>query len=130
MRTDGRARRSSFARAAAKASATPRTSGIIPCWRLAKSPTFWWSTATDRALTWRKRVTRRPTRSTLRPTGRRETGSTEAEPRGSTVDRLTGIQIYARVVETGSFSKAARDLNLSQPTITKHVASLEHKLGA
>ena len=46
------------------------------------------------------------------------------------MDRLTGIQIFARAVETGSFSKAARDLNLTQPTVTKHVASLEQKLGA
>ncbi len=46
------------------------------------------------------------------------------------MDRLTGIQIFARAVETGSFSKAARDLNLTQPTVTKHVASLERKLGA
>jgi DNA-binding transcriptional LysR family regulator len=46
------------------------------------------------------------------------------------LDRLTGIQIFARAVETGSFSKAARDLNLTQPTVTKHVASLERKLGA
>lgn len=46
------------------------------------------------------------------------------------MDRLTGIQAFARAVETGSFSKAARDLNLTQPTVTKHVASLEKKLGA
>jgi DNA-binding transcriptional LysR family regulator len=46
------------------------------------------------------------------------------------LDRLTGIQAFARAVETGSFSKAARDLNLTQPTVTKHVASLEKKLGA
>ena len=46
------------------------------------------------------------------------------------MDRLTGIHIFARAVETGSFSKAARDLNLTQPTVTKHVASLERKLGA
>lgn len=46
------------------------------------------------------------------------------------MDRLTGIQIFARAVETGSFSKAARDLNLTQPTVTKHVASLERTLGA
>jgi DNA-binding transcriptional LysR family regulator len=46
------------------------------------------------------------------------------------VDRLTAIQIFARVVETGSFSKAARDLNLSQPTVTKHIASMELALGA
>lgn len=46
------------------------------------------------------------------------------------MDRLTAIQVFARVVETGSFSKAARDLGLSQPTVTKHVASTEQKLGA
>ncbi len=46
------------------------------------------------------------------------------------MDRLLAIQIYSRVVETGSFSRAARDLNLSQPTTTKHVASLEASLGA
>jgi DNA-binding transcriptional LysR family regulator len=46
------------------------------------------------------------------------------------MDRFTGLQIFARVVETSSFSKAARDLNLSQPTITRHVASLEAQLGA
>jgi DNA-binding transcriptional LysR family regulator len=46
------------------------------------------------------------------------------------MDRFTGIQIFARVVETGSFSKAARDLNVSQPTVTKHVAAMEGTLGA
>jgi DNA-binding transcriptional LysR family regulator len=46
------------------------------------------------------------------------------------LDRLTGIQIFARAVETGSFSRAARDLNLTQPTVTKHIASLERTLGA
>lgn len=35
-----------------------------------------------------------------------------------------------RAVESGSFSKAARDLNLTQPTVTKHVAALESQLGA
>ena len=46
------------------------------------------------------------------------------------MDRFTGIQVFARVVETGSFSKAARDLNISQPTVTKHVAAMEGTLGA
>jgi molybdate transport repressor ModE-like protein len=41
------------------------------------------------------------------------------------MDRLAGIQLFIRIVETGSISQAARDLNLSQPTVTKHVTSIE-----
>jgi len=46
------------------------------------------------------------------------------------MDRITGVQLFARIVETGSFSKASADLGVSQPTATKHVAALETKLGA
>ena len=46
------------------------------------------------------------------------------------MDRITGIQLFARIVETGSFSRASADLGVSQPTATKHVAALEAKLGA
>jgi DNA-binding transcriptional LysR family regulator len=46
------------------------------------------------------------------------------------MDRITGVQLFARIVETGSFSKAASDLGLTQPTATKHVAALEAQLGA
>ncbi len=46
------------------------------------------------------------------------------------MDRLTGVQLYIRIVETGSFSKASADLGVTQPTATKHVAALEAKLGA
>ena len=46
------------------------------------------------------------------------------------MDRITGLELYMRVVETGSFSKAAMDLGVTQPTATKHVAALERKLGA
>lgn len=46
------------------------------------------------------------------------------------MDRITGIQLYLRVVETGSFSKAAVDMGVTQPTATKHVAALEAQLGA
>ena len=44
------------------------------------------------------------------------------------MDRLTGLQIFVRVVETGSFSRAAEDLGLTQPTVTKHVSELERRL--
>jgi DNA-binding transcriptional LysR family regulator len=46
------------------------------------------------------------------------------------MDRITGVQLFARIVETGSFSKAAADLGLTQPTATKHVAAIEAQLGA
>lgn len=46
------------------------------------------------------------------------------------MDRVTGLQLFVRVVETGSFSKGATDLGLTQPTATKHVAALEARLGA
>lgn len=46
------------------------------------------------------------------------------------MDRITGVQLFARIVETGSFSKASNDLGITQPTATKHVAMLEQRLGA
>ncbi len=46
------------------------------------------------------------------------------------MDRITGIELFVRVVETGSFSKAASELRITQPTATKHVAALEERLGA
>jgi len=46
------------------------------------------------------------------------------------MDTVDGIRLFIRVVETGSFSKAAAGLGLTQPTATKHVAALEQRLGA
>lgn len=46
-----------------------------------------------------------------------------------TLDRLAGLQSFVRVVEAGSFSKAAQDLGCSQPTITKQIAMIEQRLG-
>lgn len=45
------------------------------------------------------------------------------------MDRVQGISLFIRVVETGSFSKAATDLGITQPTATKFVASMEKRLG-
>ena len=45
------------------------------------------------------------------------------------MDRFTGLQIFVRVVETGSFSKAASDLGMTQPTVTKHITAIERQLG-
>ena len=44
------------------------------------------------------------------------------------MDRLQAMEIFVRVVETGSFSKAARDFGTTQPTVTKQVAALEARL--
>jgi DNA-binding transcriptional LysR family regulator len=46
------------------------------------------------------------------------------------MDQLQGIRLFIRVVEAGSFSKAATDLGVTQPTATKHVAELERRLGS
>lgn len=45
------------------------------------------------------------------------------------MDRITSMQLFVRAVEAGSFSRAAADLQLTQPTVTKQVAALERHLG-
>ncbi|MCU0868871.1 MAG: LysR family transcriptional regulator [Burkholderiales bacterium] len=45
------------------------------------------------------------------------------------MDRIDGFRLFVRVVETGSFSRAARDLAVTQPTVTRHVAALEARIG-
>ena len=44
------------------------------------------------------------------------------------MDRLLAMEMFVRVVETGSFSKAAREFNTTQPTVTKQVAAIESRL--
>ncbi|MFZ9322963.1 MAG: LysR family transcriptional regulator [Hylemonella sp.] len=44
------------------------------------------------------------------------------------MDRLLAMNVFARVVETGSFSKAAREFSVTQPTVTKMVAAVEERL--
>jgi DNA-binding transcriptional LysR family regulator len=39
------------------------------------------------------------------------------------------MNVFVRVVETGSFSRAAREFSITQPTVTKMVASIETRLG-
>jgi DNA-binding transcriptional LysR family regulator len=46
------------------------------------------------------------------------------------MDRVTAVALFARIVETGSFSKAAADFGITQPTATKAVAAMEQRLGA
>ena len=40
------------------------------------------------------------------------------------------MQVFRRVVETGSFSAVSREMNLSQSTVSKQVAALEDYLGS
>ena len=46
------------------------------------------------------------------------------------MDRLAGLDLFVRIVETGSFSKAAKDFGIAQSTATKAVAAIEQRLGA
>ncbi|RJF80617.1 LysR family transcriptional regulator [Oleomonas cavernae] len=46
------------------------------------------------------------------------------------MDRLGAMAVFRRVVELGAFAAAARDLNLSNAAVSKHVAALEGHLGA
>src|SRR5882672_12791397 len=45
-------------------------------------------------------------------------------------DRLFALRLFARVARTGNFSRAARELGLSQPSASRIVAALEKEVGA
>ena len=46
------------------------------------------------------------------------------------MDRVAAVALFIRIVETGSFSKAAAGFGITQPTATKAVAAMEQRLGA
>lgn len=46
------------------------------------------------------------------------------------MDRIQAVRLFIRVVDLGSFSKAAADIGVGQPAATKQVAQLEQQLGA
>ena len=48
----------------------------------------------------------------------------------SGMDRIQAIRLFIRVVDLGSFSKAASDMRIGQPSATKLVAQLEKQLGS
>jgi DNA-binding transcriptional LysR family regulator len=48
---------------------------------------------------------------------------------GKTVNLLEAMRIYVRVVERASISKAARDLDIGQPTASERIERLEKYLG-
>jgi DNA-binding transcriptional LysR family regulator len=45
-------------------------------------------------------------------------------------DQLAALRLFERVAATGSFSQAARESSLTQPTVSRIIASLEATLGA
>ena len=44
-------------------------------------------------------------------------------------DRLQELAVFVRAAESGSFSRAARELGLSQPSVSRLVGNLEARLG-
>lgn len=44
------------------------------------------------------------------------------------MDRLTAMETFVHVVETGSFSAAAKRLGIGQPAVSKSIAQLEARL--
>ena len=45
-------------------------------------------------------------------------------------DRMSALRVFVRVARSGSFSRAARELELSQPSASRIVAALEREIGA
>ena len=48
----------------------------------------------------------------------------------SSMDRLQALRLFVRVVDLGSFSKAAAEFGIGQPAATKQIAQMEQSLGA
>lgn len=46
------------------------------------------------------------------------------------MDRLDAMKLFMRVSDAGSFSRAAADLSMGQPTVSRRIQDLEHQLGA
>src|SRR5471030_1494529 len=46
------------------------------------------------------------------------------------MDRLTSMSAFVMAAESGSYARAAERLGLSPQMVAKHVAALEHRLGA
>ncbi|MFH1516744.1 MAG: LysR family transcriptional regulator [Pseudomonadota bacterium] len=46
------------------------------------------------------------------------------------MDRIDAMRLFIRVADAGSFSKAASDLGLGQPTVSRRIQELEASLDA
>jgi DNA-binding transcriptional LysR family regulator len=49
---------------------------------------------------------------------------------GGSVDRLTAMELFVRIVETGSLSAAAREFGTTQPSVSRQLRGLEKRLNA
>ena len=49
--------------------------------------------------------------------------------RGSRLDRFVGMAVFAKVVESASFAAAARHFDMSPAMVSKHIRTLEERLG-
>ena len=45
-------------------------------------------------------------------------------------DRLSALKLFARAARVGNFSRAGRELGLSQPSASRLIAALEEEVGA
>jgi len=45
------------------------------------------------------------------------------------MDKLSAMQVFRRVVESGSFSAVSREIHVSQSTVSKQITALEENLG-
>ncbi len=50
--------------------------------------------------------------------------------KGSPMDRIDAMQLFIRVADAGSFSKAAADAGVGQPTVSRRIQELENQLNA
>ena len=46
------------------------------------------------------------------------------------MERIQAIKLFVRVVDLGSFSKAAAEAGIGQPAVTKQIGRMEQQLGA
>ena len=46
------------------------------------------------------------------------------------MDRISAMEVFVRVVQSGSFSAAARDLDLTPSAVSKQIGRLEDRLAA
>src|ERR1043165_8550159 len=80
-------------------------------------------------------VTSGVSRLSLRSPDVREAGSRmdeaggKAGPRSGLVSDVAQLRVFVAVVETGSFSAAARRLGLTPPSISRQVRHFEERLG-
>lgn len=46
------------------------------------------------------------------------------------MDRFSTLQLYVRVFDSGSFTRAAQEMGIGQPAVSKQISALEARLGA